>query len=272
MANNKILYISQEIAPYLSDSPLAEFGRELPQKIQEKGYEVRTFMPKYGCINERRNQLHEVIRLSGMNISIDDNDHPLIIKVATLLPSRMQVYFIDNEDYFLRAPQKQLETVICPADNDERMIFFTRGVIETIKKLRWEPAIIQATGWATALAPLFIRKLYPGDPTFANAKVVFALNEASFNDNLDSRFAEKLQMLNFQGNDLASLINGEPNWINLNKLAIDHSDAIVISSDNIPSELLDYAVQSGKPLLKEGSISDENYIEYYSDFYSSLLS
>lgn len=272
MANKKILYISQEIAPYLNDSPLANFGRELPQKIQEKGYEVRTFMPKYGCINERRNQLHEVIRLSGMNIPIDDNDHPLIIKVATLLPSRMQVYFIDNEDYFLRAPQKELETVICAADNDERMIFFIRGVIETIKKLRWEPAIIQATGWVTALAPLFIRKMYPSDPTFANSKVVFALNESSFNNNLDARFAEKLQMLDFKADDLAPLMAGEPNWINLNKLAIDHSDAIVISSDNIPAELLDYAVQSGKPILKNGSLSEDNYLEFYSEFYNSLLS
>lgn len=142
MGKQKVLFISQEIAPYLPSTPLAVLGRQLAQCTQDHGYEVRTFMPKYGCINERRNQLHEVIRLSGMNVVIDDSDHPLIIKVATLQPSRMQVYFIDNDDYFQFTPDKQLETVSSPEDNDERQMFFVRGVIETVKKLRWEPAVI----------------------------------------------------------------------------------------------------------------------------------
>ena len=159
MENKKLLYISQEIAPYLPDSPLALFGRDLPQKVQEKGFEVRTFMPKYGCINERRNQLHEVIRLSGMNIIIDDSDHPLIIKVATLQPSRMQVYFIDNDDYFQRAGAKELETVSSPGDNDERMMFFARGIIETVKKLRWDPAVIHCTGWISTLVPMYVKRM-----------------------------------------------------------------------------------------------------------------
>lgn len=271
MANKRILYISQEIAPYLAESPLSKLGRDLPQKIQEKGYEVRTFMPKYGCINERRNQLHEVIRLSGLNISIDDNDHPLIIKVATLLPTRMQVYFIDNDDYFLRAPQKELETVLSPHDNDERIIFFTRGVIETVKKFRWEPAIIQATGWVTALAPLFIRRMYPDDPTFVNAKVVYALSEDSFDDTLDARFAEKLEMLNFAKEDISSLGTEAADIIALNKLAIDHSDAVILTSDNLPQVLIDYALQSGKPVLESALLSNDGFEELYSNFYNSLL-
>ena len=138
MNSSKVLYISQEITPYLAPDVMSTLGRMIPQGIQERGYEVRTFMPRYGCINERRNQLHEVIRLSGLNIAIDDTDHPLIIKVATLQPSRMQVYFIDNDDYFLRHTGEGLETDIMPDDNDERCIFFTRGVIETVRKLRWE--------------------------------------------------------------------------------------------------------------------------------------
>ena len=193
MENKKILYISQEIAPYLPDSPLALYGRELPQKIQEKGYEVRTFMPKYGCINERRNQLHEVIRLSGMNIIIDDSDHPLIIKVATLQPSRMQVYFIDNDDYFQRAGAKELETIASPADNDERMMFFARGVIETVKKLRWDPAIIQCTGWISALVPMYIKRMYHDDPALAKSKTVFALRSEKLDGTLDRTSARKAE-------------------------------------------------------------------------------
>ena len=152
---NKVLYISQEIAPYLPETPMSVAGRTLPQSAQENGYEVRTFMPKYGSINERRNQLHEVIRLSGMNVVIDDTDHPLIIKVATLQPTRMQVYFIDNDDYFQFSPDKILEIVSSPEDNDERIMFFARGVIETVRKLRWNPAIIHCLGWTSALVPLY---------------------------------------------------------------------------------------------------------------------
>ena len=143
---NKVLFISQEISPYLPNTPMAVTGRELPQAVQESGLEVRTFMPKYGFINERRNQLHEVIRLSGMNITIDDADHPLIIKVATLQPVRMQVYFIYNEDYFTKNITKELETVTSPSDNDERSIFFVRGTLETVKKLRWVPEVIHCDG------------------------------------------------------------------------------------------------------------------------------
>ena len=136
----KVLLVSQEIDPYLTGTAMADFSRLMALKLQEKGAEVRCFMPRYGAINERRNQLHEVIRLSGLNISIDDTDHPLIIKVATLQPTRLQVYFIDNDDYFCRhTQQKSLETDDDPETNDERAIFFVRGVIETVKKLRWNP-------------------------------------------------------------------------------------------------------------------------------------
>src|SRR3989339_2127568 len=160
MEKTKVLYISQEITPYLPESKMSIIGRQLPQGIQEKGKEIRTFMPRYGCINERRNQLHEVIRLSGMNLIIDDTDHPLIIKVASIQAARMQVYFIDNEDYFQRKFVLQDKNGAFFKDNDERAIFFARGVLETVQKLRWSPDIIHCHGWFTALVPLYIKKSF----------------------------------------------------------------------------------------------------------------
>lgn len=268
MARSKILYISQEIAPYLPDSPLSLFGRNLPQTIQESGYEVRTFMPKYGSINERRNQLHEVIRLSGMNVVIDDTDHPLIIKVATLQPTRMQVYFIDNDDFFHHSPVKELETVSSPEDNDERMMFFVRGVMETVKKLRWEPAVIHVTGWLSSLSPLYIRGLYAEDPTFANSKIVYTLRDESFEGTLDPRFIEKLKAYHFTDEQLAPLGEGDIDFAALNRIAIAHSDAVMIGSENIDPALIEYARQLGKPLF---SAVDGNDYSQCPDFYAGLI-
>ncbi|MCI9607507.1 MAG: glycogen/starch synthase [Muribaculaceae bacterium] len=269
MENKKLLYISQEIAPYLPESPLAVYGRDLPQKVQEKGFEVRTFMPKYGCINERRNQLHEVIRLSGMNIIIDDSDHPLIIKVATLQPSRMQVYFIDNDDYFLRAGAKELETECSPQDNDERMMFFARGIIETVKKLRWDPAVIQCTGWISTLVPMYVKRMYHDDPALAKSKIIYAIRPEKFDGTLDPRLAEKLKMLQFTDEDLAPLGSAPADYDALNRLAIAHSDAVVAATADINPELLEYAKSLSKPILEYPG--DENYADKYAEFYTSLV-
>ena len=157
MDAKKILFIAQEITPYLPESEIATICRNLPQGIQERGREIRTFMPKFGSINERRNQLHEVIRLSGMNLIIDDTDHPLIIKVASIQAARMQVYFIDNEDFFQRKHTISDDDGNEYEDNDDRSIFYVRGVLETVKKLRWCPDVIHCHGWMTALAPLYIK-------------------------------------------------------------------------------------------------------------------
>lgn len=267
---NKVLYISQEIAPYLPETPMSVAGRTLPQSAQENGYEVRTFMPKYGSINERRNQLHEVIRLSGMNVVIDDTDHPLIIKVATLQPTRMQVYFIDNDDYFQFSPEKILEIVSSPEDNDERIMFFARGVIETVRKLRWNPAIIHCLGWTSALVPLYLKYAYPDDPTFSKSKIVYALRDEDFDYTLNDRFVEKLEADQFDGEMLRSISDGPVDFIKLNKLAIDHSDAIVQSTANINPELMEYARQAGKPILE--FIPDETeFLNKYAEFYESLI-
>lgn len=265
----KILYIAQEINPYLPETQMSTMSRMIFQGIVERGFEVRTFMPKYGCINERRNQLHEVIRLSGMNIIIDDTDHPLIIKVATLQPSRMQVYFIDNEDYFMRPPLKELELTISPDDNDERIMFFVRGVVETVRKLRWEPAIIHCSGWIAALAPLYLKRIYNDDPSFRNARIVYSLHNHDFEGTLDPRFVEKLKMDGFTDEDLKALGDGPVDFKTLSCLAIDHADAIVEASTDIDPAILDYARASGKPILSHPE--PDEAADTYATFYNSML-
>ncbi len=268
MDNNKVLYVSQEITPYLPSTPMAVLGQKLPQGIQGKGFEVRTFMPKYGCINERRNQLHEVIRLSGMNIIIDDTDHPLIIKVATLQPARMQVYFIDSDDYFQHHQATDLEIRQTPEENDERAIFFVRGVVETVKKLHWEPAVVHCSGWISALMPLYLKKVYNDDPSLSGAKIVYALFDDSFEGTLDARFAEKLLMDQFSADDIKTVLQGPVDCLTLNKLAIDYADGIVQASENVSPELREYAQASGKPFLEYPGA--EGYAQAYADFYKSL--
>lgn len=245
----KILYISQEITPYLRETPMGLVGKVLPQKVQEKGYEARAFMPKYGCINERRNQLHEVIRLSGINLVIDDSDHPLIIKVATLQSARMQVYFIDSDDYFQHHAVSDLEIRETPDDNDERVMFFTRGVMETVKKLRWEPAVIHCSGWVTALAPLYLKKAYADDPTVGGCPVVYSLFDDTFEGTLAPRFKEKLLMDGFTEEDLGPLGDGPVDASALNKLAIYHADGVIQASAEVPAGLVEYARSVGKPFL-----------------------
>lgn len=267
MENTKVLFISQEITPYLPESKMSLIGRHLPQGIQERGREIRTFMPKYGSINERRNQLHEVIRLSGMNLIINDTDHPLIIKVASIQAARMQVYFIDNEDYFQRKFTFQDENQKFFDDNDERTIFFARGVLETVKKLRWAPDIIHCHGWFTGLVPLYIKKAYYDDPLFANSKIVFSVYDNEFNEPLKKEFKDKLLYENINKNDVKIL--KDPNYINLSKLAIEMSDATIIGSETINSELLSFIKNSEKPYLDFQT--EEEYIDAYSNFYDKIL-
>ena len=202
MTNNKVLFINQEIMPYLPESEMSKAGLDLPKGIQERGFEVRTFMPKYGSINERRNQLHEVIRLSGMNLIIDDTDHPLIIKVATLQSAKMQVYFIYNDDYFQRNPGKIIETMESPELNDERCIFFVRGAIETVRKLRWDAGVVHCQGWMSALTPLYVKRVYAYDPSFRASKVIYSLFGPSFDGVFASRFEQKPRMEGFPDEDL----------------------------------------------------------------------
>ena len=268
MESRKVLFISQEITPYLAENRLSKIGRYLPQGIQERGKEIRTFMPRYGCINERRNQLHEVIRLSGMNLIIDDTDHPLIIKVASIQSARMQVYFIDNDDYFQRkhiisdASGREFE------DNDERALFFARGVIETVKKLRWAPDIVHCHGWMTALVPVYLKNIYNDDPLFHNYKIIYSIYNNDFDTPFRSTFADKLRFDGIDGENLKMI--KKPDFVNISKLAIKYSDGIIIGSEEINNDLTKYLEMVNKPLLK---FQDESkYIDAYNDFYDKILS
>jgi len=267
MEKKKVLFVSQEITPYLPESEIAKIGRELPQGIQERGKEIRTFMPRFGCINERRNQLHEVIRLSGMNLIIDDTDHPLIIKVASIQAARMQVYFIDNEEYFQRKAVLKDESGKYFEDNDERAIFFARGVLETVQKLRWTPDIIHCHGWFTSLVPLYIKKIFKDNPLFSGAKLIYSVYNDKFDNELDAKFKKKLIFDGLEENDLKTI--EKPNFINLTKLAIDNSDGLILGSENVDKELEDYTNKSGKPFLTYKN-SDE-FIDTYDEFYDKIL-
>jgi len=267
MKKKRVLYISQEITPYLPESQMSLTGRHLPQGIQERGREIRTFMPRFGSINERRHQLHEVIRLSGMNLIINDTDHPLIIKVASIQSARMQVYFIDNDDYFQRksvfADDKELQF----ADNDERAIFFARGVLETVKKLRWAPDLVHCHGWFTSVIPLYLKKVFYDDALFNRAKVVFSLYDDVFPQPLNSRFKEKILLPGIDSDDVSVI--SEPDHTHVMQLAINHSDALIFGSENVPQQVAEYARISGKPLLEFQN--GEGYVEAYSQFYKEHL-
>ena len=267
MASNRILYVCQEVAPYVPDTEGALLCRRLSQAMQERGNEIRTFMPRYGCINERRHQLHEVIRLSGMNLIIDDNDHQLIIKVASIPSARVQIYFIDNDDYFARKAILRDADENYFEDNDERAIFFARGVLETVKKLRWCPDIIHCHGWMTALAPLYIKKVYKDEPSFRDAKVIFSLYEDDFKQPFHADFSNKLLLKGIAKKDIAGL--KEPiDYTALCKLAADFSDGIIQQSEHVNEEVLNYARESGKPVLEYQS--PENFAEACNDFYDKV--
>ena len=266
----RVLFVNSEMFPYLPESEIANIGRYLPQGIQERKKEIRAFMPRYGCINERKNQLHEVIRLSGMNIIINDVDRPLVIKVASISSARIQVYFIDNEDYFHR------KSVYCDdngkffEDNGERAIFFARGVLETVKKLRWAPDVIHCQGWISHVLPLYLKKAYIDDPIFSNSKVVTSF----YNDAPEAEFPADLKdKIMFGGTTESDLeLLTEPTGTNLAKLAASYSDGIIYGSDDLPAELKEFCEKTGLPVLPFDAEAVQNgtYIDNYNSFYDSL--
>ena len=266
--SKKVLFINQEITPYVPESEISILGKMLPQAMQERGYEIRTFMPKWGTINERRGQLHEVIRLSGMNLIIDDTDHPLIIKVASIPVSRIQVYFIDNDDYFQKRKMEENEQGEEYADNGERAIFFARGVLETVKKLRWIPDLIVCQGWMSAVVPLYVKTAYHDEPSFANAKVVTSLFTKQLKSDLGTRFKHCVEFREAKSSLLSSY-SDDFNFVDLGKLAIDFSDGIVEAGSEVNSVLMDYAKSKGIPVMDYPGVED--YADAYDQFYTRLL-
>lgn len=269
MSEKKILIIADQITPFVASSPMADYCRQLPQSIQELGNDIRTFMPKWGNINERRNQLHEVIRLSGMNLIIDDTDHPLIIKVASLQSARIQVYFIDNEDFFQNRLQVTDKDGVEYEDNDERTIFFARGVLETVKKLRWNPDIIHCHGWLSALIPLYIKTAYREEPSFRDSRVVYSMYEDGFQNCLKEDFKSQVLFKDMTAEQLEG-IGAQVNATELNKLAIQYSDGLIQSAPNVHPELMEYAQQRG--ILTLPYQGEENYAGSFCDFYDQVWS
>ena len=268
MNANKILYVCQEISPYLPETPFGKLSLDMTRQMQERGIEVRTFMPRYGCINERRNQLHEVIRLSGMNIIINDNDHQLIIKVATIPAARMQIYFIDNDDYFSRRAVLSDEEGNMFDDNDDRAIFFARGMLETVKKLRWQPTIVHCHGWFSAIAPMYLKKVFYDDPLFRDVKIVLSLSDDKFDGELCADFKHKLEGEGIMDSNMKILEN--PSYENLYRFVIDYADGIVVTSPNADAAVLEYAKSRGKKILEYQECEEKEYFDNYKKFYEEL--
>ncbi len=263
MKEKRVLYVSSEVIPYLPETEISSMSFEAPRMINSAGGQIRIFMPRYGNINERRHQLHEVIRLSGMNLVINDMDMPLIIKVASIPKERIQVYFIDNDDYFKRKATYADEEGNMFKDNDERAIFFAKGVIETVKKLNWAPDVIHVHGWLASFLPLYLRNYYGNEPLFENSKIVTSVYNTGFEGQLGENTMEKIQYDALE--DDAIEILKDPTYINMMKVAIDNSDAVIIGSEDIASDIETYLETLSKPVLKYHKVED--FSQAYMDFY-----
>ncbi|MBO4906645.1 MAG: glycogen/starch synthase [Bacteroidaceae bacterium] len=269
MKTRKVLFITQSITPYMPETAFSYLGRRAPHVMQERGREIRTFMPKWGGINERRCQLHEVIRLSGMNLIIDETDHLLIIKVASIPSARMQVYFIDNDDYF----QKRLEMADHNGneypDNAERAIFYARGVLETVKKLRWVPDVIHCQGWISALAPMYIKTAYSEEPCFRDAKVVFTPSASDLKLPLSKQFRDSYAFKGMTGKELDAF-PPEMYIQDLYKLALNYSDGLMLTDENTDEELIQYAQSKKLPVLMPLDLHDADNGDTMAAFFDQV--
>ena len=268
MEGKKVLFISSEVVPYMPQTEISNLTYNLPKVVNENGGLTRIFIPKYGNINERRHQLHEVIRLSGINLIIDDMDMPLILKVASIPKERMQVYFIDSEDYFKgRSGYSKDDDGNLFDDNDERAIFFVKGVVETIKKLNWAPNLIHVNGWIASLLPLYLKYYFNDDPIFQETKVVVSLYKDQIEGDLNKNFVNKIKFDGIEGDPLKSL--SKPTYENLYRISAEHADGVILTSD-LKSKYSDILDKTKVPVL-ECNFDDPEYKEKYTNFYNSFL-
>jgi starch synthase len=267
MEDKRILYVSSEVVPYLAENEVSLMSYDVPKMINDQGGQIRIFMPRYGNINERRHQLHEVIRLSGMNLVVNDLDMPLIIKVASIPKERIQVYFIDNDEYFKRKATFTDEEGTLYPDNDERSIFFAKGVVETVKKLNWVPDIIHVHGWMASMLPVYMKHYYKNEALFANTKIVTSVYSQSFDGTLDPEMINKVRFDGIPDDAIADLAT--PDYENVIKAAVLHSDAVIIAADNLSPSLTKYIESSGKPFLP--FVPKDKFAEVYTNFYKSEL-
>ncbi|PZR23823.1 MAG: glycogen synthase [Flavobacterium psychrophilum] len=267
MEDKRILYVSSEVVPYLAENEVSLMSYDVPKMINDQGGQIRIFMPRYGNINERRHQLHEVIRLSGMNLVVNDMDMPLIIKVASIPKERIQVYFIDNDEYFKRKATFSDEDGVLYPDNDERAIFFAKGVVETVKKLNWVPDIIHVHGWLAGMLPVYMKHYYKHEALFADTKIVTSVYGQSFDGTLDNDMLKKVLFDNVPESDVKML--EVPDYNNVMKAAIAHSDGVIIASENLSDELVKFVEASGKPFLPY--VSKDKFAEAYTNFYRNQV-
>jgi starch synthase len=267
MNGKKILFVSSELVPYLPENEVSLMSYEAPRMVNSNGGQIRIFMPRYGSINERRHQLHEVIRLSGMNLVINDMDMPLIIKVASIPRERIQVYFIDNEEYFKRKSTFTNDKGVLYPDNDERSIFFAKGVVETVKKLNWAPDIIHVHGWMASMLPLYLREYYSDEPLFSGSRIVTSVYGKGFEGSLDAEMLNKIVFDEIPAVRIEAL--GEPTYNNLLKVAMDYSDAVILAAENVPAELVEHASTLQKPVLPYVPLQE--FEEAYMNFYNTSV-
>ncbi|MCD8303900.1 MAG: glycogen/starch synthase [Prevotellaceae bacterium] len=262
MKANRLLFITQEINPYVPEATLTDLGRIVPLGAIDRGREIRAFMPKWGNINERRNQLHEVIRLSGLNLTIDKVDHPLIIKVASLPGTRMQIYFIDNEDFFHKRLQECDAKGTEYTDNFERGVFFARSVLETVKKLRWIPDIIHCQGWMSSFVPIYMKTAYADDLALRNCRTVYTQSPNKLTLPTGERFDKKLELRSTKEGDFKDF---EPSLTpkDMEKMAIKHADGVSFHSAEPDNELIEYARQLGKPILEGAAADPDKYVAFF---------
>ena len=267
MKDKRILYVSSEVVPYLAENEVSLMSYDVPKMVNDQGGQIRIFMPRYGNINERRHQLHEVIRLSGMNLVVNDLDMPLIIKVASIPKERIQVYFIDNDEYFKRKATFADEDGVMYPDNDERAIFFAKGVVETVKKLNWVPDIIHVHGWMAAMLPVYMKHFYKNEALFSETKIVTSVYGQSFDGTLDVEMINKVKLDGVPQEEVAML--STPDYENIIKATVMHSDAVIIASSNVSSSLTKFIETSGKPFLP--FVPKDAFAEAYSNFYKEML-
>lgn len=271
MDKKRVLIVTQEMKPYTAISEISEIARKLPQYVQGQGLDIRVLMPRFGTINERRHRLHEVVRLSGMNIIVDDDDYPLIIKVASIPGARMQVYFLDNEDFFKRKHVFEDASGKFYDDNADRMVFFCKGVIETVKKFGWAPDIVHCHGWMTSLIPFYLKTTYSKEPLFKDSRVVYSVYNDDPGRNFGNDFFAKASI-----NELneADLIAFKPNGhIDLHVGASDYSDALILNPENMTETLVNqFSNGINKPVLSDIFNPDEDlFLTEYFDFYQQIM-
>ncbi|MFI2741403.1 glycogen/starch synthase [Zhouia sp. PK063] len=267
MTDKRVLFVASEMVPYLPENEVSSLAYESPRMVNDRGGQIRIFMPRFGNINERRHQLHEVIRLSGMNLVVNDMDMPLIIKVASIPKERIQVYFIDNEEYFKRKATFTDENGNLFPDNDERAIFFAKGIVETVKKLNWNPDIIHVHGWMASMLPLYLKQYYADEPLFAESKIVTSVYNKGFDGTLDTNMMNKVKFDGISEEKVKVLEN--PTYSNLLKVAVDNSDGVIIASDDIPADLNEYISKLDKPVLPFVSLYE--FEQAYADFYNTKI-